>query len=520
MHFAFVCHEYPPVVGAGFGPAVQALAQALVGAGHRASVVGFAGADALASDRGVAVYRFRPPGTGEGQGDFARRVLRNLLLQVHALDPVEAVAWPGCEEWFLEPIPGVRDVLVPRASRPSAFEVVETVAARLLGAEPPPPQRARGRAGLNVALAMPYLVTGGSDHLMQQVFADRARRDAGLLVFSTQGAPEAMGTSAPGYARITPDVFELARILPAASHPDAILELLRSRRTDVLMVVGSRRTYELLPRIKAELPQMKVVDHLYNPVGHLVSNRQFARYIDFHIAANEEVRRALLQGGERAERIQVVHHGIDTAGHDPDAIPRRDDLPGLATRPGEQVVLFAGRLSEEKGCLRFLEIAHRLRGRGGVRFAMTGDGPLRQAVEARAAELGLGATVARLGFVDDPRPYLRRADVVVIPSDVDGLPLVCLEALALGTPVVASAIGALPEVIAPGVNGAVVAPADVDGFARAIDAILSAAPDPERARRCRADVVARFGIEAVRERYWAIFHGLAGARAGATEVLT
>lgn len=376
-------------------------------------------------------------------------------------------------------------------------------------------------ASIRIALANPFLVIGGSDHLMQQVFSKCATFDASLLVYSTLEAPGSMGSSAGEYARLTPDVFELTKELPAEARPEAIIHLLRSRRTNVLMLVGSRATYELLPRIRRELPGLRVVDHLYNAIGHLASNREFARHIDFHIVANEEVQRALLARGESPERIRVIHHGIDLGRFEGAGAKRSDELGALRLRPDERLVLFAGRLSEEKGALKFLDIAARLRHREDVVCAMIGDGPLRSMVDAHAAELGLGERVPRLGFVDDTRPYLLRADVVVIPSDIDGLPLVSLEALASGTPVVASRVGALPEVVEQGRTGAIVEPSDVAGFARAVEEVL-AFERVGTAQACRAVVAARFGIEQVREQYFEVFHqllsGARGARAGEREV--
>jgi glycosyltransferase involved in cell wall biosynthesis len=369
--------------------------------------------------------------------------------------------------------------------------------------------RPEAQAGLRIALANPFMVVGGSDHLMQQIFSDRAARDTSLLVYSTLQPPASMGSSTAEYEKLTRDVFELPREIPTAAHADAILHLLRSRRSQVLMIVGSRTSYELLPRIKAELPHIKVVDHLYNTVGHLASNREFAAHIDFHIVASDEVRRALLDRGEAPERVEVIHHGIDLVRYDASSVPRQDALDGLQLGPGERLVLFAGRLSEEKGALRYLDIVARMRDQRGLVFAMIGDGPMRRQVEERAAELGLAHRVRLLGFVPDARPFLRRADAVVIPSDIDGLPLVSLEALALGTPVVASRVGALPEVVEPGRTGAVVDPADVDGFVRALGEVLAFDRD-EAARQCRRSVAERFAIPEVRNRYYGVFRRLAG----------
>jgi glycosyltransferase involved in cell wall biosynthesis len=322
-----------------------------------------------------------------------------------------------------------------------------------------------------------------------------------------------MGSLVSCYRKITDDVFELQRELPATAHADAIVHLLRSRGTNLLMIVGSAATYQLLPRIRAAMPQLRIVDHLYNTIGHLANNRRFAAHIDFHIVANEEVREALLASGERDERIRVIPHGIDMDHHSPDKVSwQRGGCERLPLREGEKLVLYAGRFSEEKGVLRFVDIVDSMRNRNQIVFAMLGDGPLRPDVERKIEQLGLHDRVRLLGFVDDSRPYLRRADAVVIPSDIEGLPLVCLEALALGTPVVASAIGALPSVVRPGVTGALANPKGIESFVDGIDLALRLDADRERlAATCRETVVRSFAIEKVREAYFDVFHGLAGS---------
>jgi glycosyltransferase involved in cell wall biosynthesis len=377
------------------------------------------------------------------------------------------------------------------------------------------------RNTLRIALAQPWMVMGGSDSLMLQVFATHGQEDARLTVYSTIDTPPSMGSSSGAFQRLTDDVFDLAKELPAAAHPEAILHLLRTRQTNVLMIVGSPQTYDLLPRIRKELPHVRVVDHLYNTVGHLQNNRRHASEIDFHIVANEEVRDALLAAGEAPERIRIIHHGIDMKRFSQDAVPYLvGGPPRLAMAPSEKLVLYSGRFSEEKGVLRFVEIVRRMRKVPNVRFAMTGDGPLRPQVEEFILRHGLGDRVELLGIVDDAKPYLRRADVVVIPSDVEGLPLVCLEALALGTPVVASKVGALGEVIQSGRTGFVVPPTDVEGFVRAIQGSLRLDSKRTRlARTCRESVEEHFSIESARQKYYEVFRQLAsqGAASGVVQ---
>ncbi|PTL76173.1 glycosyltransferase [Vitiosangium sp. GDMCC 1.1324] len=453
------------------------------------------------AERGARGYKIREP---------------LMLYRIHGNSLSDAIR-PELQQAYRKTLAKHRRYLGPRrVARVSREQTLP------LEAKPPSPDLSRSllpvRNPLRIALAQPWMVMGGSDSLMLQVFATREQEDARLTVYSTIETPPSMGSSAGAFQRLTDDVFELSRELPASAHDEAILHLLRTRQVNVLMIVGSPQTYALLPRIRKELPHVRVVDHLYNTVGHLANNRKHASEIDFHIVANEEVRDALLRGGESPERIRVIYHGIDMKRFSQEAVPyEADGLPGLALAPGERLVLYSGRFSEEKGVMRFVEIVRRMRRDTHVRFAMTGDGPQRPEVEEFIHRHALSNRVELLGIVDDSKPYLRRADVVVIPSDVEGLPLVCLEALALGTPVVASKVGALPEVIQSGRTGFLVPPTDVDGFVRDIRGALSLDAKRTRlARTCRQSVEERFSIETARQKYYEVFRQLAskGAASG------
>src|SRR5437016_6975196 len=146
-------------------------------------------------------------------------------------------------------------------------------------------------------------------------------------------------------------------------------------------------------------------------------------------------------------------------------IPNGVDLPastGDEAEPAE--VLYVGRLSPEKG------IAELVAATEGMNLVVAGDGPLRHLVPAA------------LGFVphDELGGLYERAALVVLPSYREGLPLCVLEAMAHGRPVVASAVGGIPELVEDGVTGYLVEPGDVAGLRAAIERLLA---DPALRRR-------------------------------------
>jgi glycosyltransferase involved in cell wall biosynthesis len=185
--------------------------------------------------------------------------------------------------------------------------------------------------------------------------------------------------------------------------------------------------------------------------------------------------------GARPAQVAVIPNGVDPG--ELRALAEREPPPSWPS-PGLRL-LAAGRLVPQKGfdlLLRALAIA---RARGlEASLLILGEGVERPALERLRGELGLDGCVALPGHAANPYPAMRRADLFVLSSRFEGLPLVLLEALALGRPVVAAACPAGPaELLADG-SGVLVPPRDPESMAAAI---LDLARDPDR----RADLTRR-----------------------------
>ncbi len=145
--------------------------------------------------------------------------------------------------------------------------------------------------------------------------------------------------------------------------------------------------------------------------------------------------------------------------------------------------LLVGRLRIRKGVEVLLEALRALRDRQlEIRLLIAGDGEHRAALERRAAELELGAAVRFLGRCDASRVrgLLRGARALFVPSIYEGMPLVVLEAMEAGVPVIASAVSGIPEVVEDGETGWLVPPEAPDALADALAAVLA---DPAEASR-------------------------------------
>jgi glycosyltransferase involved in cell wall biosynthesis len=175
-------------------------------------------------------------------------------------------------------------------------------------------------------------------------------------------------------------------------------------------------------------------------------------------------------------RVVAIPNGIDTRVYRPAPVnwETHRQLRGDASH----VVLITGHLSDVKGYPTFIRAAARIaRELPDCRFLAlggetTGPGPLAR-FEALAGELGIADRVRFLGFRSDVADVLRAADIVVLPSLDEGLPLAVLEAMACAKPVVATPVGGVPEAVVDESTGILIPPSDPESLASAVLRVLN-----------------------------------------------
>ncbi len=212
---------------------------------------------------------------------------------------------------------------------------------------------------------------------------------------------------------------------------------------------------------------------LYNAIDRAVMRR--CRSV---LTVAEQTKELLATMGVDKQKIEVVINAVA-----PEAFERVSS-ESFAPQHGRKLIVAAGRLSYEKGNDLLIRAAKLIKGRG-VSFDMRifGEGPERQALESLIDSLSLGDCVRLEGFAADLRPAYGQAEFLVIPSRSEAFPLVLLEAWAQGTPVVATPVGRLPELIESGVTGYLAQETSVEAIAAVIEKALQI---PDFHARCGA----------------------------------
>ncbi len=235
-----------------------------------------------------------------------------------------------------------------------------------------------------------------------------------------------------------------------------------------------------------------------------------ARFADRLIAVSEPVRAYhLAHTGVPAEKVITIENGVDLDQFNSIKASGEQLRADLKIPAGAPLLGVIGRLVADKGQVHFLRAAAYIRERQPTaRFLLVGDGPQKGALHAIARDLDLEEAVLFTGFRQDIPAVMAALDVLVIPSLREGLPLTLLEAMAAGTPVVATDAGGVADVLA-GEAGLVVPPGDSAALA---DACLKLLATPDLRARMgaagRAIVVQRYSLERTVERLATLYRQL------------
>src|SRR4051812_3036409 len=330
-----------------------------------------------------------------------------------------------------------------------------------------------------------HLVIGGDVAGGQLVALQlaRAARDAGHDISFVAPTPGAFleRVEAEGFAA---DVVPIRGALDLAA-VYRLRRVLRSQHASLLHT-HAHFSVNVVGRVAGRLAGVPVIAHVHveNAFSNDAARRRLQIALDNAtarlawrlVAVSDATRDAVVRQGYPAARTITIRNGID---------PVVDVAPAVLDTPsGTPVLVEVGRLCEVKGQRELIQALARLR-RDDATLVLVGEdieagGAYRDGLARDADALGVTDRVRFLGYRDDVAAIVAAADVAVLPSSVEGLPLVVLEAMVQGKPVVATAVGGTPELVSDGETGLLVPPRDVDALVRALDGLLD---DPGRARR-------------------------------------
>jgi starch synthase len=390
---------------------------------------------------------------------------------------------------------------------------------------------------VNVALVtLRFDAPGGVETTVRELARGLAQSGDRVEVFASDLYDEARWDRRPNLSSGTWDGVRVSRfpvfkrLVPGLTLPlmVGLVDALSRSRIDILHAHSHRYGHVLQSGAVARRRGLPfVVSTHYHPPDRRepTTKRMLLKLQDVGFGASAyRVARALVVETRReaawigafapAERIRVIPPGIDLESWERDSecdapTPIVPDLP-------PEYLLYAGRVASNKGLDILVRALSRLPPSERIPLVAVGhDWGERERLDALARSLGVADSVRWLGHVPDPAVYrriFRRARLFVLPSEYEAFGLVLLEAMAAGVPIVATAVGGVPEVLEEGRTGALVPYGNPGALADTLSSLLR---EPERAeafaRRGR-ERVREFGWSRMVERYRALYAELLAAR--------
>ena len=295
---------------------------------------------------------------------------------------------------------------------------------------------------------------------------------AGPLVerAAMQGLPAEAFVSS-GRLGLLPMVSKLRRLL--ARYPHAVVHTHGYKADIVISWSGIARRQACLATCHnwiSETPKLKLLELL---------DKRALRHFDHVVAVSGAIARELRGSRVSGAKVSVIDNGIAVPQSEPDA--RAAVRAEFAIPSGGRLLVHIGRLARSKRIDLLIAAVSRLPDTLQTHLLVAGEGEQREFLADLARRVGLERRVHFCGYRSDVGRLLTAADLMVLSSELEGLPVAILEAMATRCPIVTTSVGAIPDVLTAAEDAWLVPPNDVDALSRAISDALGR---PDRSARC------------------------------------
>jgi len=366
--------------------------------------------------------------------------------------------------------------------------------------------------GVRVAQLVPTLDMGGLERMAAILCVELAPHCGDLVVYTQGGAferplreagvrIERIPAPRPRPGRLAASSVRLARLL-RRDRPD----VLHAHNPTAAAAAGAAR-------VLARAGELAIVTtyHGVGPERHRRANVAHGPTSEIVVGCGPSATRELLEAGLPASRSATVYNAVDTR-----TTRAADEVRREFGAADAELVVTVGRYVEEKDHALLLDALARLApSRPRLRALLVGYGHLEPELRRQTADLGLEGVATLTGERADAIDVVAASDLFVLSSAREALPMALLEAMGLGVPVVATAVGGVPDAVRDGVTGLLVPPGDPDALAAAIARVLDDGTLRDRLARGGSALAARRSSPAaMAERYAAVYLAAVAARRG------
>jgi len=370
---------------------------------------------------------------------------------------------------------------------------------------------------LNVCIIVPKLQIGGAEVQVLYLVKNLDRSIFRVMLCSLTRGDEAMEREAAG---VVDHIYHLDfRWRKSPVSLKRLVDFLKRERIDI--VHGHLPLADFLGRIAgrfASVPIMITTEHgkhLWKNPFHLAAERLMNHFTDARICVSRDIMDIRMKReGTPESKLRYIPNAVDVSKFESVPAEKASLMSEFGWRAEEPFVVSVGRLVEAKNYPLLIDAIDILRrSMPDVRCLIVGEGDCREHIEERISERNIGSNAKLAGERRDVARILAAADVFVLSSIREGLPVSLLEAMAAGKAVVATEAGGIPDAVNNEENGILVPVNEAEALARALQRVLADEALRERlASRARKDVAERFSAEATARMVGDIYVELASAK--------
>lgn len=362
-----------------------------------------------------------------------------------------------------------------------------------------------------VMLIVPWMVTGGADRVNLDLVEGLTAKGHDVTICATLLADHRWRHE---FSRFTPDIFVLPNILHISDYPRFLAYLIESRQIDTVVVTGSTIGYQLLPYLRAVSSNVAFIDlcHVEEPHwlngGHPRFSVGYQDALDLNIVTTKHLAEWMRGRGADGSRIRVMYTGVRSA-HATRLAEVRNLVRTEFNVPADMpVIVFAGRICEQKRPAFLAEILRMAHEHGLIfRALVIGDGEQRAQLEKLLGQYHLTVNVQMLGSVPHQRwlDILVASDILLIPSQYEGISIALLEAMAAGVVPVVAKVGGQGEIVSP--DAGILIPHGGNELQAYLDAIRRLLANPaelqQMSKQCKALAASRMSWDGMVDNFLA-----------------
>lgn len=307
----------------------------------------------------------------------------------------------------------------------------------------------RSQKKKNILFLIPWMKTGGADILNLNILKYLDNNKYNKYIITTNVNENELRQE---FLEYTPNIYEMPAFIDRKNYANYILYFAKSRNIDVVFISNTAVGYGITPLLKNEMPDIKIFDYVHaieedGKGGFGRYSQLFHEYIDYTFTCNNYTKNQLINRFN-IDNIDTLYIGTEVDKFDPKLYDSKELKHKYCIPDNKKVISFVGRLSGEKRPFLFVDIAKNiLTRRKDIVFLIAGDGLLRKDVLKYIKTNKLNDDIIYIGNIKEVSEVYSISDIIINSSSLEGLSLVCFEAMAMGKPIISGDVGGHKELI-------------------------------------------------------------------------